>query len=397
MLIDDGNGIIAGHGRVLAAKPIGMAQVPCLRLQNLTEADKRAYVLADNKLALNAGWDKELLAIELQGLVEANYDVDVTGFSVGEVDAVIGEARDAAIDGRDAAENEIPEPAAGAVTRAGDVWQLGRHRLICGDAQGGDVFTALLGDERVDAVFTDPPYNVAIDGHVGGNGAVKHREFAFAAGEMSKDAFTAFLTTTLGHAAARCRDGAIAFVCMDWRHMGELQAAGRAGILRAEERVRVEQDERRHGVVLSLQARVGVRVQGRCGRALEHVWPRRRGPASHQRLGLRRHQLDDRERQGELAMHPTVKPVALVADAILDVTRRGALVLDPFGGSGTTLIAAEKTGRCARLVEFDPLYCDVIVRRYEAFTGKRATLAATGAAFEDRERDHLAAGAGLHR
>ena len=175
VLIDDGNGIIAGHGRVLAASSLGMAQVPCLRLQNLTEADKRAYVLADNKLALNAGWDKELLAIGLQGLVEANYDVDVTGFSVGEVDAVISEARDAAVDGRDAAENEIPEPATAAVTRAGDIWQLGRHRLICGDAQRADVLAALLGDERVDAVFTDPPYNVPIDGHVGGNGAVKHR------------------------------------------------------------------------------------------------------------------------------------------------------------------------------------------------------------------------------
>ena len=397
VLIDDGNGIIAGHGRVLAAKAIGMAHVPCLRLQNLTEADKRAYVLADNKLALNAGWDKELLAIELQGLVEANYDVDVTGFSVGEVDAVIGEARDAAIDGREAAENEIPEPAAAAVTRAGDVWQLGRHRLICGDAQGADVFTALLGDERVDAVFTDPPYNVAIDGHVGGNGAVKHREFAFAAGEMSKDAFTAFLTTTLGHAAARCRDGAIAFVCMDWRHMGELQAAGET-VFSALKNVCVWNKTNggmgsfyrsKHELVFVFKVGAGAHLNtfglGGEGRHRTNVWDY---PGISSKT---------RERQGELAMHPTVKPVALVADAILDVTRRGALVLDPFGGSGTTLIAAEKTGRCARLIEFDPLYCDVIVRRYEAFTGKRATLAATGEAFEDRERDHLAASPRLHR
>ena len=215
VLIDDRNGIIAGHGRVLAAKAIGMVDVPCLRLKELSDADKRAYILADNKLALNAGWDKELLAIELQGLIDFKYDLDLTGFSIGEVDTVIGEARDAAIvDGSSGNENEIPQPAEMAVTRSGDVWYLGRHRLICGDAQDATAYARLLDGDTIDVIFTDPPYNVKIDGHVSGLGATKHREFAFASGEMSADAFTAFLKTTLGHAAGACCDGAIAFVCM---------------------------------------------------------------------------------------------------------------------------------------------------------------------------------------
>ena len=383
VLIDDGNGIIAGHGRVLAAKAIGMAEVPCLRLSNLSDADKRAYILADNKLALNAGWDKELLAIELQGLIEAKYDIDLTGFSIGEIDTVIGEAREASTDGNDASENDIPEPAGLAVTRPGDVWQLGRHRLICGDAQNADVYARLLEGEMVDAVFTDPPYNVPIDGHVSGLGETKHREFAFAAGEMSKDAFTAFLKTTLGHAASACRDGAIAFVCMDWRHMGELIAAGEAvfGELKT---VCVWNKNNggmgtfyrsKHEMVFVFKVGTAPHTNtfglGDEGRYRTNVWDY--AGVNTMKKG----------RMDELAMHPTVKPVALVADAILDVTKRGALVLDPFGGSGTTMIAAEKTGRTARLIEFDPLYCDVIVRRFEANSGKRAKLAATGEVFDD--------------
>ena len=383
VLIDDGNGIIAGHGRVLAARSIGMTAVPCLRLTHLSETEKRAYILADNKLALNAGWDKELLAIELQGLIEAKYDIDLTGFSIGEADIIIGEAREASTDALDAAENEIVEPAAVAVTRPGDIWQLGRHRLICGDAQDAGVYAALLEGTRVDAIFTDPPYNVPIDGHVSGLGETKHREFAFAAGEMSQEAFTAFLKTTLGHAAAACRDGAIAFVCMDWRHLGELIAAGEA-VFSELKNVCVWNKTNggmgtfyrsKHEMVFAFKVGTAPHTNtfglGDGGRYRTNVWDY--AGVNTMKKG----------RMEEIEMHPTVKPVALVADAILDVTPRGALVLDPFGGSGTTLIAAEKTGRAARLIEFDPLYCDVIVRRFEAYTGKRAKLAATGEAFED--------------
>jgi DNA modification methylase len=383
VLVDDANGIIAGHGRVLAAKLIGLDEVPCLRLSHLTETEKRAYVLADNKLAWNAGWDKELLAIELQGLIEADYQVEVTGFSIGEVDAVLQEAREASPTGSDARDDACPEPPAVAVTQPGDVWQLGRHRLICGDAQDADVYARLLGGEQVDAVFTDPPYNVKIDGHVSGLGATKHREFAFAAGEMSKAAFTAFLQTTLGHAASACRDGAIAFVCMDWRHMGELIAAGEAVFSELK------------NVCVWNKSNGGMGTFYRSKHEMIFVF--KVGTAPHTNTfglddeGRYRTNVWDyagvntmkKCRMEELEMHPTVKPVTLVADAILDVTKRGATLLDPFGGSGSTLIAAEKTGRTARLIEFDPHYCDVIVRRYEAYTGKRAKLAATGAAFED--------------
>lgn len=383
VLIDDANGIIAGHGRVLAARLIGLDRVPCLRLSHLTETEKRAYVLADNKLALNAGWDKELLAIELQGLIEADYQVEVTGFSIGEVDAVLQEAREAAPIGADPRDDACPEPEAVAVTQPGDIWQLGRHRLICGDAQDTNAYARLLDGDRVDAVFTDPPYNVKIDGHVSGLGATKHREFAFASGEMSKEAFTTFLTTTLGHAAAACGDGAIAFVCMDWRHMGELIAAGEA-VFTELKNVCVWNKNNggmgtfyrsKHEMIFVFKVGTAPHTNtfglGDEGRYRTNVWDY--AGVNTMKKG----------RMEELEMHPTVKPVALVADAILDVTRRGALVLDPFGGSGSTLIAAEKTGRTARLIEFDPHYCDVIVRRFEAYTGKRGTLAATGAAFED--------------
>lgn len=383
VLVDASNGIIAGHGRVLAAQAMGLKDVPCLRLSHLTEADKRAYILADNKLAQNAGWDKELLAIELQRLVEVAYDVELTGFSIGEADIVIGEAAQARSDTRDVEDNAIPDIDVKAVSQSGDIWLLGRHRLICGDAQDQAIFTRLLEGDAIDAVFTDPPYNVAIDGNVCGLGEVKHREFAYAAGEMSKSAFTSFLTTTLGHAASACRDGSIAFVCMDWRHMGELLAAGEA-VFSELKNVCVWNKTNggmgsfyrsKHEMVFVFKVGTAAHTNtfglGDGGRYRTNVWDY---------AGVN---TIKKERQDELAMHPTVKPVALVADALLDVTKRGARVLDPFGGSGTTLIAAEKTGRQARLVEYDPHYCDVIVRRFETYTGKRARLSTTGETFED--------------
>jgi DNA modification methylase len=349
----------------------------------LSEIEKRAYVLADNKLALNAGWDKDLLSIELLGLVEADYQVEVTGFSVGEVDAILHDAKQASPAGSDAGDDACPEPAVAAVTRPGDIWHLGRHRLICGDARDASAYARLLDGDRIDAVFTDPPYNVKIDGHVSGLGAAKHREFAFASGEMSTEAFTAFLTTTLSHAAAACRDGAIAFVCMDWRHMGELIAAGET-VFTELKNVCVWNKSNggmgtfyrsKHEMIFVFKVGTAPHTNtfglGDEGRYRTNVWDY--AGANTMKKG----------RMEELGMHPTVKPVALVADAILDVTRRGALVLDPVGGSGSTVIAAEKTGRTARLIEFDRHYCDVIVRRFEAHTGKRATLAATGEAFED--------------
>jgi hypothetical protein len=215
VLVSDDGEIIAGHGRVEAAKLLGLRTVPTLQLSHLSAEERRAYVLADNKLALNAGWDQDILAIELQALIDLDFDVSLTGFSLAEVDFTLDAARERDPEAPPGVEDEIPAMAAEAVTRMGDVWVMGRHRLICGDARQPADYARLLGEEKVDLVFTDPPYNVPIDGHVCGSGRIRHREFAMGVGEMSQDAFTSFLADALKPMAASCHDGAIAFVCMD--------------------------------------------------------------------------------------------------------------------------------------------------------------------------------------
>jgi DNA modification methylase len=384
ILISDDDEIIAGHGRVKAAKLLGIENVPTVRLSHLDATQRRAYVIADNKLALNAGWDRELLAIELQVLIDLDVDVEITGFSLAEIDLVLDEARESSSDLERDADDEVPAlfDAVLATTRPGDLWLLGRHRLLCGDSRNCESFDRLLERERTNLVFTDPPYNVPIEGHVCGLGRIRHREFAMGAGEMSRETFTGFLQLTLGHAAAVCRDGAIAFVCMDWRHIGELIAAGEA-VFSELKNVCVWNKTNggmgsfyrsKHELVFVFKVGNAPHTNtfglGDTGRYRTNVWDY--AGVNSLRPG----------RSEELAMHPTVKPVALVAEAIKDCSRRGGIVLDPFGGSGTTLIAAEKTGRLARLVEFDPAYCDQILRRYERITGKQAKLATTEQTFE---------------
>lgn len=385
VLISDDDEIIAGHGRVEAAKLLGIESVPALRLSHLDAVQRRAYVLADNKLAQNAGWDRELLAIELEALVDLKFEVEITGFSLADVDIVLDEARESSTNPDRAADNEIPPLAdpAFATTRPGDLWLLGRHRLLCGDSRNAASFDQLVQDERVDLIFTDPPYNVPIDGHVCGLGRIRHREFAMGAGEMSREAFIRFLEVTLGHAASRCRDGAVAFVCMDWRHLGELLSAGQAVFSELKNLCVWNKTNggmgsfyrSKHELVLVFKigsaAHTNTFGLGGTGRYRTNVW-------DYAGINALR-----AERSEELAMHPTVKPVALVADAIRDCSKRGETVLDPFAGSGTTLIAAEKTGRLARAIEFDPAYCDQIVHRFTQATGKQAKLATTGQGFEE--------------
>ena len=382
VLVSDAGEIIAAHGRVEAAKLLGMTKVPTLALSHLSETERRAYVLADNKLALNAGWDKEILAIELQALVDLDFDVELTGFSLAEVDFVLDDAREADPSAPDAAEDAVPIIAGPPVSRMGDLWQLGRHRLLCGDTRSSADMDGLMGSDRADLLFTDPPYNVAIDGHVCGLGSVKHREFAFASGEMSASQFTAFLTETLSNLSRVMRDGAIAFVCMDWRHMREVLEAGEAAFTELKNLVVWNKTNggmgafyrSKHELIFVFKVGTAPHTNsfglGETGRYRTNVWDY----AGISSIGANRSE--------ELAMHPTVKPVALIADAIRDCSRRGEIVLDGFGGSGSTLIAAEKTGRSARLIEYDPLYCDTIVRRWEQLTGKVAVLAATGEPFE---------------
>lgn len=385
VLISDDGEIIAGHGRVSAAKLLGRDTVPTLRLSHLNATERRAYVLADNKLALNAGWDQEILAIELQSLIDLEFDLSVTGFSLAEVDMTLDAARESAAEGASGPEDVIPPMTGNVVTRTGDLWQLGRHRLICGDARNEADYVQLLAGETVDLIFTDPPYNVPIDGHVCGMGRIRHREFAMGVGEMSSTVFTAFLTETLGAARKQCRDGAIAFVCMDWRHIGELTAAGEAVFSELKNLCVWNKTNAgmgsfyrsKHELVFVFKIGTAPHVNsfglGDTGRYRTNVWDYP-GISS---MGA--------GRMEGLAMHPTVKPTALVADAIRDCSRRGDIVLDNFGGSGTTLIAAETCGRAARLIEYDPAYCDTIICRWQRVTGKRATLEASGAVFEDVE------------
>jgi DNA modification methylase len=383
VLVSDDGEIVAGHGRVEAARLLGRTTVPTLALSHLSEAQRRAYVLADNKLALSAGWDREILAIELQALVDLEFDVELTGFSLAEIDLVLDEAGEADPSGSDAVEDVVPDTVGQSVSRMGDLWLLGRHRLLCGDTRGAADMDRLMAGEQADLVFTDPPYNVAIDGNVCGLGSVRHREFAFASGEMNNAQFTSFLTDTLGNLSRVMRDGAIAFVCMDWRHMGELLAAGETAFTELKNLVIWNKTNggmgafyrSKHELVFVFKQGTAEHTNsfglGETGRYRTNVWDY----AGISSIGSNRSE--------ELAMHPTVKPVALIADAIRDCSRRGEIVLDGFGGSGSTLIAAEKTGRSARLIEYDETYCDTIIRRWEKYTGKRAKLKETGAAFDD--------------
>jgi DNA modification methylase len=382
VLVDDAKQIIAGHGRVEAAKLLGIDAVPTVRLSHLSEAEKRAYVLADNKLAEKAGWDRELLAIELQGLIELDVDVELTGFEMAEIDLILEEAREAS-GNASGPEDAVPEPSpAPAVSQTGDLWLLGSHHLLCGDARDQAAYDQLLAGAKAEFVFTDPPYNVAIDGHVCGLGRIHHRDFAMGCGEMSEAEFTAFLKTVFALLADNSIDGSIHQICMDWRHMGEMLDAGRTvyGELKNlcvwnKSNAGMGSFYRsKHELVFVWKSGTGAHLNnfelGQHGRHRSNVWDY---PGVNT---MRPGRLD------ELAMHPTVKPVALVADAIKDCSRRGGLVLDPFCGSGTILIAAERTGRNARALEIDPIYVDVAVRRWQAYAGKSAILAGSSETFE---------------
>ena len=378
VLIDQSGTILAGHGRVAAAQELGMAQVPCLRIEYMTEAEKRAYVIADNKLALNAGWDDEILAEELRALSaigDLGFDIGVIGFEVAEIDTLVeGLTPEEPGDPED---DILPDTARQRVC-LGDVWHLGAHRLVCGDALDPQVMDLLMGGEQARMVFTDPPYNVKIDGHVGGSGKIKHREFAMASGEMTVPEFTQFLTGALRNLANNSVDGSIHYVCMDWRHMGEMLAAGHAVYDELKNLIVWAKDNggmgtfyrSRHELIFAFKKgelpHLNSFELGQHGRYRTNVWQYR--GVNTVRKG----------RMEELAMHPTVKPVQMIVDAIKDVSGRGEIVLDSFGGSGSTLIAAEKTGRRARLIELDPIYCDRILARWESHAKDQAEQIACG-------------------
>lgn len=385
VLVDSKNCLIAGHGRLAAAKLLGMDDIPTLRVDHLTPAQIRAYVIADNKLAENAGWDRKLLALELQELaVELDFDITVTGFETAEIDLLINELNEKAEDASDL----IPEidRSRPAISRLGDLWRIGDHALLCGDALEAGSYQALLAPKKAQLVFTDPPYNVRIGGHVSGLGKVQHREFSMASGEMNQSEFTRFLGKAFGRLKEFSADGSIHYICMDWRHMREVLDAA-DGIYTELKNLCVWSKTNagmgslyrsQHELVFVYKNGTKPHVNnvelGRFGRNRTNVWAYAGANTF------------SKDREAELAMHPTVKPVAMVVDAILDCSKRGAIVLDAFAGSGSTLVAAEKTGRKGHGIELDPYYVDTIIRRFEQTFSLKATLAQTGQDFETTKK-----------
>jgi DNA modification methylase len=382
ILTDENRVILAGHGRYYAALELGLREVPVIPVSGLSDAEKQALALADNKIAANAGWDRQLLAQELCELAKLlpayDLDLEITGFEAAEIDSLLGELVDPELDPAD----EVPSPKETAISKIGDLWELGPHRLLCGDAQSATDVRRLMGSALAAMVITDPPYNLPIR-KIQGRGRIKHGNFAQGSGEMSSAEFARFLRIVLALAAEHSINGSIHFVFMDWRHMGELLATGSAvyselkTLIAWVKTTPAQGSFYRSGHELIFVFKNGDAPHinnielGRHGRNRSNVWTY---PGVNT---FRAGRLDD------LAMHPTVKPVALVADAMRDCSRRGDIVLDLFMGSGTTIMAGERVGRRAYGLEIDPLYVDVAVRRWQAYTKRDAVLEGTGKTFDE--------------
>ena len=367
IIIDETNTILSGHERVKAYQFIGLEFIPAIRVSHMSPDQKASFVLSSNKLVEDGSWDRPTLKQELSMLVEMGCDIDLetTGFDIGEIDLVIGSD--------DETEDEPPVPEAPAVpaTQPGDIWILGDHRLICGSCLEAAIWARLMRGEVARVCFTDPPYNVRIRGHVSSK---DHDEFAMASGEKTPDQFIEFLHAALAQAVEWSMDGAIHFICMDHRHMRELYAA--ADPLYSEQLNLCVWAKNNGGMGSFYRSRhelvpvykVGTaphmnNVQlGRFGRNRSNVWSYPGANTFH------------KGRDQDLADHPTVKPVAMVSDALLDASAPGDICIDGFGGSGTLILAAERTRRRARVIELEPRYCDVAVRRWEEMTGRKAVL-----------------------
>ena len=381
LLTDEKLNVLAGHGRLDVAKQLRMATVPVLRVSHLTEEERAAYMIADNRLAEHAHWDNDLLSSAFVRLGETGFDLTLTGFDLSEIDMIVSDVEESRPDVPDKFD-DVPEAASEPITREGDLWYLGRHALYCGNTRDPSSFDRLMWGQQADVLFTDAPYNLATKS-ISGNGRTQHRDFVEASGEMSPAEFVRFLQVTLGNAAYCCRDGAIAYTFMDWRHMGEMlqagtrvfgplkqlcvwgkTAAGMGTFYRSQ-----------HELVFVWKVGADANVNnfklGQNGRHRSNLWTY---------AGVNTFRA---ERMDQLQLHPTVKPVALISDALKDVTNRGDIVLDCFGGSGSTLIASEKTGRAARLIEIDPQYCDATIRRFQKLTGKSAKLSVGQMTFDE--------------
>jgi DNA modification methylase len=389
ILADDDNNVLAGHGRCKAARELGLTNVPVIRLSHLSPAKRAAFKIADNRLSENSTWDARLLGETFRDLQaqDIEFDLDVTGFSAAEIDLLIEglENDDPASGSPDPVDALDPGLGQSPVTQVGDLWTLGDHRVLCETSLEPDSFDRLLKSQRAQMVFTDPPYNVAIRGNVSGKGAFQHREFAMASGEMTELQFEAFLRSSCRLHAQYSNNGALGFFCMDWRHADTILAAGKSCYsdlknicvwVKSNPGMGSQWRSQHEFVFVFKNGRAPHRNNvelGRHGRNRSNVWAYP-SPQSFGRTG---------EEGCLAAIHPTVKPVRLVADAILDCTARTDIVLDGFLGSGTTIIAAERTGRHCYGIEIDPIYVDVIVRRWQAYSGETARHSVTGRSFDE--------------
>lgn len=375
IIVDEEDRVLAGNGRVEAARLIGLKTVPAVRVSHLTRQQKRAFVIADNRLAELAGWDRDTLKIELEELCDINldFDVELTGFTSAEIEGIIvqGLANDEA--------DQIPPPPTRPASLLGDIWIMGDHRLICADSTDPATLASLMQGDQARVVFTDPPYNVPVGGHVTSN--KRHGEFVMAAGELSDAEFTQFLAKVWMQISSALVPGGLAYLCMDWRHMRHtlegLDAAGLQliNLICWDKGVGgMGSFYRSQHELVFLAKKPGAahlnRVQlGKNGRNRANVW----SYAGMSGAGAGKAKARD--------LHPTVKPMALVRDALLDASAPGDVALDLFSGSGTILIAAEAAKRRARTCELDPIYADTSVIRWQDYTGLEARLEATGETF----------------
>lgn len=364
VVIDASCELLCGHARYEAARQLGMKKIPAVRVTDLSEPQKRAFMLADNRLAELASWNNAALKRELTFLIkyDINFDFEAIGFETAEIDFIFGDGEGSDEQAAVPVLRETP-----AVSRTGDLWHLGEHRLCCGNALESAAYEAILADDRAAMAFTDPPYNVRIDGHAGGSGLIRHREFAMASGEMTGGEYENFLGCAFRKMREFTVDGSILFVCMDWRHTSE--------ILRASQGLSLK------NICVWIKNNGGMGSFYRSQH--EFVFVFKNGTGNHiNNIELGRH---GRNRTNVWEYRGIVKPLALVADAIKDCSERGDTILDPFAGSGTTVIAAEKTHRRAAAIEIDPHYVDAIIRRWQTYTGKSAVCSRTGVSFAQRE------------
>lgn len=385
VVIDTKDTVVIGPQLVEAAFELGLKEIPCVRIEHLDEPDIRMLRIAYDRLAEDAEWDRDALRLEFEELKMdfPNIDLTLTNFDIDEINLILD------LDHPDTDPlDDTPEIDNGpAVTKDGDLWIMGDHKLLCGDSLNATNYSILMQNEKAQMVFTDAPYNVKIDGHVGNSGEVKHEEFAMASGEMTDDEFIDFLTVSHKHMADNSVDGAILFSCMDWRHITHIITASTKAKLEIINMCVWGKDNGGMGSLYRSQHElVFVFKKG----AAKHINNVQLGANGRYRTNVWNYpgvNSFGNGRMDELKLHPTVKPVAMIIDAIKDCSKRGGIILDPFGGAGTTLIAAEKTARKARLIELSLQYCDVAIRRWQVLTGQDAVHAESGKTFNETQTE----------